>query len=314
MPVSSNPISVRRITSDDLSPLFGWRGTEPVAWVDDLRLRRELDSRNYRPEWAWVAVQDGAVIGRALWWGGETAERPTTLDCLLLRDASDQPEQVGAALIARGIEAFGPGSALEFNVDVPAAWADDPAAVAAVRWREHAARAGGFSRTTERVSYRRSGADPRPARSTRLRFEAAPDATFRTMFARVADGTLDAHTLHMVADEGVEALADDDLQFYLSLPGERASWRVAVVDGRTHVGFMIPTRTAYDASISYLGILPEHRGNGYVHDVLAEMVHVHHDDDQDQIVGTTDAANTPMRAAFIRAGFHVTRRRIVHEQ
>jgi RimJ/RimL family protein N-acetyltransferase len=51
-----------------------------------------------------------------------------------------------------------------------------------------------------------------------------------------------------------------------------------------------------------------------VHDLLAEMVHVHHDDAQTRIVGTTDAANTPMRKAFERAGFTVTRVRIVHEQ
>lgn len=261
-----------------------------------------------------MAEQDGSPIGRALWWGGDTAERPSTLDCLLIRDGTEHPEHVGAALIAEGLKAFGPGSALEFNIDAATAWADDPAAVAAVRWRGQAAKAGGFSRTTERVSYRRSAADPRPARSTRLTFEAAPDATFRGMFARVADGSLDAYTLHIVATEGIEALADDDLEFYLSLPGERDSWRVAVLDDRTPVGFMIPTRTAYDASISYLGILPEHRGNGYVHDVLAEMVHVHHDNDQDQIVGTTDLANTPMRAAFESAGFQVSRRRIVHEQ
>ena len=49
-----------------------------------------------------------------------------------------------------------------------------------------------------------------------------------------------------------------------------------------------------------------------MHDLLAEMVHVHHGADEPRIVGTTDAANLPMRAAFARAGFSVTRVRIVH--
>jgi RimJ/RimL family protein N-acetyltransferase len=61
-------------------------------------------------------------------------------------------------------------------------------------------------------------------------------------------------------------------------------------------------------------VLPDQRGNGYVHDLLAEMVHVHHGDGQDRIVGTTDAANVPMRNAFERASFSVTRVRIVHAQ
>ncbi len=294
--------------------LSAWRSEGPVAWVDASRFAAELSTRSYRPEWSWIAEEGGRAVGRALWWGTPTADRPSTLDCLLTSGATGAAENVGAALIRAGRDAFGPGAALEFNVDVPPRWNDDPAAAAAVRWRDAAARAGGFTRRTERVSFARSDADPWPERSTRLRFGAASDEAFRELFARVATGSLDAHTLDMVDREGVDALADDDLAFYLSLPGEREAWRVAELQDGTPVGFIVPTRTAYDASISYLGVLPERRALGYVHDLLAEMVHVHHGDAQARIVGTTDAANTPMRAAFERAGFSLTRARIVHAQ
>ena len=311
---SDRPILIRRVAASDTSLLSGWENTEPVAWVDDVRLRQEMNTRNYRPEWSWIAEREGAFVGRALWWGSDNAERAATLDCLLVSDETNEPEEVGAALIAAGLKAFAFGSSLEFNIDVASGWADDPAAVQAVRWREMAARAGSFSRTTERVSFARVATAPRPGRSSRLQFKPASNEAFRALFAGVAEGSLDAHSLDMVAREGVDALADDDLEFYLSLPGERDSWRVAVLDTGETVGFIIPTRTAHDASISYLGVLPGHRGNGYVHDLLAEMVHVHHDDGQARIVGTTDAANTPMRSAFDRAGFRITRKRIEHEQ
>lgn len=314
MTKSSSPVLIRRVAPRDTSLLSGWENAEPVEYVDVLRLHQEMSTRNYRAEWSWIAERDGAIVGRALWWGSEDADRPATLDCLLVRGISDQPENIGAALIRAGLEAFGPGSALEFNVDVPSDWANDFAAVQAVQWREKAARAGGFSRTTERVSFAREATDPRPDRTSRLQFKSAPDEAFRALFAGVAEGSLDAHTLDLVAREGVNALADDDLKFYLSLPGDRGSWRVAGLTDGTPIGFIIPTRTAYDASISYLGVLPGHRGNGYVHDLLAEMVQIHHDDGQLRIVGTTDEANTPMRAAFDRAGFRITRKRIVHEQ
>ena len=140
---------------------------------------------------------------------------------------------------------------------------DDPAAVGAVRRRHAAARAGGFGRMTERVSYARTA---------------------------------------------------DDVAFSLSLPGERSAWKVAEAPDGAAIGFIIPMRTAYDASISYLGVVPEHRGHGYVHDLLAETVHVHHDNAETRIVGTTDLANAPMRAAFEGAGFKMTRTRIVHAQ
>ena len=310
----NSPVSVRRARSTDEDLLTGWSSAEPVAWIDSSQLQAEAATRNYRAEWSWIAERNGRAVGRALWWGSATKERPATLDCLLVADTDDSPETIGAALIRAGLESFGPGAALEFKVDVDVDWVSDPAAVHAVRWRETAARDGGFRRTTERVSFARTEADPSPARSQRLLFSAAADDEFRTMFARVAEGSLDAHTLDMVAREGVHALAADDLEFYLSLPGDRSAWQIATLRDGTAVGFVIPTRTAYDASISYLGVLPEHRGNGYVHDLLAEMVHVHHNNGQQRIVGTTDAANSPMRAAFDRAGFSVTRVRIVHEQ
>jgi ribosomal protein S18 acetylase RimI-like enzyme len=309
---ADSPLIVRRGRSDDVPLLTAWASPDPVAWVDRQRLTDEIATGSYRPEWSWIAEQDGHPVGRALWWGATGADTPSTLDCLSVSPGVSEPEDIGAALVRAGLDALGSGASLEFNVDVDVAWASDPAAVEAVRWRQEAARRGGFSRTTERISFARTVTNPSPPRSTRLRFDPAPDASFRALFAAVAPGSLDGHTIEMVAREGVEALADDDLAFYLSLPGDRGAWRTASLADGTTVGFIVPTRTAYDASISYLGVLPEHRGRGYGHDLLAEMVHVHHDGGQSRIVGTTDAVNAPMRAAFERAGFSVTRVRIVH--
>ncbi|ROS61228.1 ribosomal protein S18 acetylase RimI-like enzyme [Frigoribacterium sp. PhB160] len=305
---------IRRCRRADVPLLTAWTSADPVAWVGRRALTDELETGAYRPEWSWIAERDGRPVGRALWWGRAGADVPSTLDCLTVSPGVPVPEDVGTALVRAGLDTFGSHGDLEFNVDVAVSWAGDPAAAEAVRWRHEAAHRGGFARTTERISFAWTSSDPMPPRSTRLRFESAPDAFFQAMFADVASGSLDGHTIDMAAREGVEALAEDDLAFYLSLPGDREAWRSArLSDGRT-VGFIVPTRTAYDASISYLGVLPGHRGHGYVHDLLAEMVHVHHEDGQPRIVGTTDAANRPMRAAFERAGFSVTRVRLVHSR
>ena len=311
---NAGSVTVRLAQPNDQALLEECTSAEPVAWVNQIHLLDDLAARNYRYEWSWLAERGGRAVGRALWWGPATADRPATLDCLLVADAEDQPEDVGAALIRAGLATFGPGTVLEFNVDVDADWATDPAAVRAAEWRENAARAGGFPRTTERISFARTDSYPRPERPKRLGFCPGSDAAFRALFGAVAAGSLDAHTLDMVAKQGVDALADDDLAFCLSLPGRRDAWRIATLFDGTAIGFIIATRTAYDAGISYLGVLPEHRGHGYVHELLSQMVHVHHDDGQQRIVGTTDAANRPMRAAFKSAGFEVTRVRIVHAQ
>ena len=314
MTQAASALTVRPAERDDRALLEEWSTVEPVAWVDQSRFREELATGNYRFEWSWIAERAGQPVGRALWWGSATAERPTTLDCLLVKGTEDPPEDVAAALIREGLMCFGEGSALEFNVDVNAAWAQDAASVKAVEWRERAAHAGGLTHTAERVSFARSHTAGRPDRPQRLHFVPGSDVEFRALFADVAAGSLDSHTLNVVAKQGVDALAEDDLAFYLSLPGSRDAWQIATLLDGTTVGFIIATRTAYDASISYLGVLPEHRGHGFVHELLSQMVHMHHQDGQQRIVGTTDAANVPMRAAFERAGFEVTRVRIVHTQ
>lgn len=307
----AGPLTIRPCVPADLPTLERWSTADPVAWVDRTRFREEMASGNYRYEWTWLAERAGRPVGRAVWWGRPDATSPVTLDCLSVVPAEKRPDDVGAALIGAARAAFDHSAALEFNVDVPVGNSMDDSLSRALAWRESAAHRGGFTRTTERVSFARTAHDPMPEASTRLQFSAGTDAQFLEVFEAVAAGSLDSHTQAMVAEHGVAALAADDLAFYSSLPGQRDAWQIATRLGGT-VGFIVPTRNAYDAAISYLGVVPEHRGHGYVHDLLAQMVLVHHEAGEQRIVGTTDSTNLPMKAAFERAGFTVTRTRTVH--
>jgi hypothetical protein len=69
----------------------------------------------------------------------------------------------------------------------------------------------------------------------------------------VAEGCLDDLTRRNVAVLGAQAQARDDLDFYLGLPGERSWWRLAHTAEGEFVGLAIPSRSAYSASVSYLG-------------------------------------------------------------
>lgn len=152
---------------------------------------------------------------------------------------------------------------------------------------------------------------PRPQRSRRLSFSPADDAAFLDVFADVAQGSLDLNTQADLAELGPRGQAEDDLSFYLGLPGERGMWRLAHNDEGVRVGFVIPSRSAYDASVSYLGVVPAYRGQGLVDDLLAEITIMHADNDAPRITGTTDTTNAPMAAAFLRAGYDVTTVRLV---
>ncbi|TCL86382.1 ribosomal protein S18 acetylase RimI-like enzyme [Curtobacterium sp. PhB142] len=306
-------VTFRATTEDDREALLAFSTSEPVAWIGPDRYRAESGTDNYRPGWSWLAERDGRPVARALWWGGADAEAPSTLDDLLV--APDVPEDervaIAAGLITGATAAF--GVVPEWIVDVAVDWHDDPDAVAAVSWRTAAARAAGLGRSTERVSVAWTPDHGVPMPSS-LRFRSGDDDEFVDLFARVAVGSLDAHTVASVDELGPRGAAADDLEFYRSLPGSRDGWRIALDPGGLVVGFVLATRTAYDAAISFIGVLPQHRGRGVVDGLLAEGLRVHAEAGEPKVVGTTDAANTPMRRAFERAGFVVTKRRVVFER
>jgi hypothetical protein len=54
----------------------------------------------------------------------------------------------------------------------------------------------------------------------------------------------------------------------------------------------------------YLAVLPRHRCNGYVNEILAEGTNVLARQDVPRIRASTDLANVPMALAFERAGWN----------
>jgi RimJ/RimL family protein N-acetyltransferase len=122
--------------------------------------------------------------------------------------------------------------------------------------------------------------------------------------ASVLDGTLDAHTrddlTRMPASEAVLSHYEDELARYAS---PRDWWRIATLPDGTPVGFVIPARNDYGPIIAYIAVLPGHRGNGYVDDILAEGTRILAGQDAPRIRASTDLGNTPMANAFERAGY-----------
>jgi ribosomal protein S18 acetylase RimI-like enzyme len=58
------------------------------------------------------------------------------------------------------------------------------------------------------------------------------------------------------------------------------------------------------ATITFVGVLPAHRGNGYIDDLLAAGTAVAQRNGFATILSDVDTENTPMMAAMERAGHH----------
>ena len=62
-------------------------------------------------------------------------------------------------------------------------------------------------------------------------------------------------------------------------------------------------RNPTPAVINFIGVVPEHRGRGYVDDLLAEGTAALHAAGAEYVRADTDTRNLPMAAAFGRAGY-----------
>jgi RimJ/RimL family protein N-acetyltransferase len=191
-------------------------------------------------------------------------------------------------------------------------WRDDPAVAEQVRPRLAAAAVAGLTDVVERLRYEWTPATPVPWRPARLEFRAEPDdEAFVDVFERIAKGSLDAATRAAVAHVGARTAAAEDVAMYRMMPGPRDRWRLAFDAAGELVGCALPSANANGPVVGYLGVVPEQRGRGYVDDLLAEITAILAADGAQRIMADTDTTNTPMAAAFDRAGYHVFALRLV---
>lgn len=69
------------------------------------------------------------------------------------------------------------------------------------------------------------------------------------------------------------------------------------------VGFVLPAHNGYNPIIAYIGVLPGHRGNRYINDLLAEGTRILAEQEVPRIRASTDLGNVPMANALRRAGY-----------
>jgi RimJ/RimL family protein N-acetyltransferase len=150
-----------------------------------------------------------------------------------------------------------------------------------------------------------------PPPNGRLGFQPADRAELIDVMVHVLDATLDAHSRRDLTRQSAEQVAaeqyDGEFQTY-DCP--RDWWRIGRRPDGVPVGFVIPARNSYNSIIAYIGVLPEHRGRGYIDDLLAEGTRILAATDAPRIRTATDVGNVPMARAFARAGYDTFERQI----
>ncbi|WP_328612776.1 GNAT family N-acetyltransferase [Amycolatopsis sp. NBC_00355] len=254
----------------------------------------------YRPGWSWVALRDGVVVARAAWWAGPDDEEPIALDWFDFTDLDAAVQLLTTAPFRA-----------EYSLTTPPAWQDDPDVAHEVTIRVEAAEKAGYRKLVERYRYCWTPENGLPGKPGRLEFRPEPDDdAILDVFRKVNADSLDAHVRRVVAEQGVEAAAQEDLDIMRWMPAPREWWRLAYTREGDLVGFALPSRNYYDPVIGYIAVVPEQRGHGYAYDLLVEATHDLVAQGADRIVAATDVPNIPMAKAFAKAGYPVTQHRI----
>ncbi|MFI1806061.1 GNAT family N-acetyltransferase [Streptomyces californicus] len=257
----------------------------------------------YRPDWTWVALRDDTVVARAAWWAAPDDTAPVALDWF---DFAHGEEEAGAELLRRS-----PLRA-EFSLLVPPGWREMPEVRAAAEARIDAARAAGMEVLVERYRYEWTPDCPLPERPGRLTFRPEPDdAVILDVLRRCHSVTLDAHARRAIAGPGgLDAAAQAELDIFHWFPSPREWWQLAFTPDGEVAGIHVPAHNPNGPCIGFIGVVPEARGHGYGYDLLVECTRFLVERGAESIAGATDRGNTPMAAAFARAGHPVAQERI----
>ncbi|MBM7491912.1 RimJ/RimL family protein N-acetyltransferase [Micromonospora luteifusca] len=301
--ISPDGVTIRPITGADEIDLFN-----RLPYTINHELADDLVAQRRRPEWMWVALDGDRVLARVAWWGRGGDSTPLLLDILDIEDGAEDLTEVAQALYETAAKQVLPSGTTppEYGRFLPADWREDPDTYRAVRRRMGVLENTGAHLTVERLRLEwRPGADV-PAPDQRLAFRPALDTDeLVALMTRTLDGTLDAHSRADLAEMSPhEAAVKHYEQEFATFSSPRQWWRIGTLgENGEPVGFVVPARNTYHPVIAYLGVVPEHRGHGYVDGLLAEGTRILAAEDVPRIRAATDLGNVPMANAFARAGY-----------
>ncbi|MER5888250.1 GNAT family N-acetyltransferase [Streptomyces sp. NPDC001941] len=282
-----------------------------LSYVLDHELADDLAAGRRRPEWMWLALRGEQVLARIAWWASADSDAPQSLDFFDVDDALPGPERADVArrLLETAAAQVVPAGTTppEYGRFVPPDWREDPAAREVVETRTNAIEAGGGRLLVERLRLEWRPGTPLAEPTNRLVFRQVRDREdLLVLMEQVVSGSLDAHTVSeqesgYSARRSAEEHYDEELGLFTS---PREWWRIAELPGTGEpVGFVVPARNNYNPIIAYLGVVPAHRGHGYIDDILAEGTRILAAEDVPRIRAATDLGNVPMAKAFARAGY-----------
>ena len=298
-------LTLRPITGPDELDLFN-----SLPYVLNDEVGSDMAAGRRRPEWLWLAQRGDRVVARAGWWSRAGDRHPLLMDIFDI----DGDIDYGVRLLKTALAVVVPAGTTppQYLRFLPADWREHQHTRQAVDDRMGVLQRAGAKLFVERLRLEWRPGTPVAELSGRLAFRPVRNpGELIELMTLVLDGTLDAHSrddlTRMTRRQAARERYHDEFESYAS-PHEW--WRIATLPDGEPVGFVIPAHNGYHPVIAYLGVVPAHRGHGYIHDVLAVGTSLLAAQNVPRIRAATDVGNAPMAAAFALAGYVIFERQI----
>ncbi|MDB5035677.1 MAG: family N-acetyltransferase [Chlorobi bacterium] len=288
-------MTVRSITADEagLFAIAGGAASTPE------RIRAIWSAGESRPEWCFIAEEEGRPIGRVGFLTLGTIRHDLLIFGLALPWDGDYPG-IGRGLLRDGLAAMMDRGAAMIEHHLPMKTTPN------ARERAMLLESIGLPLSQRKARFLLEPAVPPAQGRDRLVFRTlrqAGEEEFIAAIAEVTAGTLD--TLHRmdVAAAGPAAAAREFYNALVSIDHNPDWWELAYRDD-DFVGLIVPQRfTPEKGALNYIGVAPRHRGGGYVDDLLRRGIARLAEHGIERVIADTDVENHPAAAALLRAGF-----------
>lgn len=262
-----------------------------------------------RPEWCFVAEGEHGAVGRlaiaALPVGCGLATLEHRLLAPWLANGGDEAQAVARGLLEASVAALPPGpQTLDARLNAELLPDLDV-------WRA-ALESSGLALFQEKQGFLWTDALGPPPPASRLRFRSLAEigrAAYARAMARGIVGTLDRNDRHYVGLCGPDEWGREMLG-YLG-PGDEGSWLVGEDAGGSLIGYVAVSAFAEPdtGTIIHIGVVPEHRGRGFIDELLVAAAHAARARRLRHVLSDVDTENAPMLAAMRRAAHDPDARR-----
>ncbi|WP_426984171.1 GNAT family N-acetyltransferase [Brevibacillus borstelensis] len=298
--------TVRPIRPEEIDDFAGVGNSDPARVQEVKRyVEKMIAVGSMRPEWCFVIEEANRLRGRVAFWTLPKLDKPLDLVLLDIPWDSEDSLSLGKELLQTALEALRGMGVKEVGhvLDTPPLapqWQTFPTE------RRELLREMGFrlERETCRFEWKPGIADiPVPAGLSFRSLAEVGNEVFIEAVIRVSEGTLDRRILHDSERLGARGQALELFQDLQQLVYDPHWWQLAYNQDDECIGLVMPAKSPAFATIGYIGVMPEQRGRGYIHQLLGRGTDILLKAGVTPIRADTDVHNEPMANAFRRAGY-----------